>query len=147
MAAAVNLNGVWVLNLKKSESIDDVLAAQGVGWAKRKIIAGLAVTETLTITADKVTMAKETSVKNTNESFPLNTPHDVDDDILGPITVNAKSENGDKQLVVEMKGKDGSQTVSTRTLSDDGKMITYTVSFTDSKGKVTKATRYFDRKT
>jgi len=145
-ANTTTLNGTWVLNQKKSDSIDDVLAAQGVGWAKRKIISGLAVTETVAIMADKVTMAKETSVKNTNESFLLNTPQDVDDDILGPITVQAKSENSDKKLVMEMKGKDGSLTTTTRSLSDDGKLVTMVVSFTDAKGKNTSSTRYFDRK-
>jgi len=30
-------NGTWVLNQAKSDSTDELLTAQGVGWIKRKV--------------------------------------------------------------------------------------------------------------
>tara|TARA_R110002050_G_scaffold139166_2_gene263222 strand:+ start:979 stop:1242 length:264 start_codon:yes stop_codon:yes gene_type:complete len=52
--ANLTLEGKWDLDYSNSDSPSDLLAAQGVGWATRKIISGLQILETLTITGSEV---------------------------------------------------------------------------------------------
>ncbi|MEO0601167.1 MAG: hypothetical protein AAF211_07010, partial [Myxococcota bacterium] len=37
----VDFSGTWALDKKASDSLDDILKAQGVSWFKRKAVGGL----------------------------------------------------------------------------------------------------------
>uniref|UniRef100_A0A6B2LQJ0 Lipocalin/cytosolic fatty-acid binding domain-containing protein n=1 Tax=Arcella intermedia TaxID=1963864 RepID=A0A6B2LQJ0_9EUKA len=136
------MTGSWVLDLKGSDSVDDILSAQGVGWAKRKIVTSLNVTDTIGVAGDKVTIAKETSVKSFSEVFTVGVEEDVEDDIAGKakrlVTVTPE------KIVVELKGSDGNKVVNTRFLQ--GNRLVLDILFTDAKGKTINKKRYFDKK-
>eukprot|EP01123_Difflugia_compressa_P011446 TRINITY_DN4564_c0_g1_i1.p1 TRINITY_DN4564_c0_g1~~TRINITY_DN4564_c0_g1_i1.p1 ORF type:complete len:145 (+),score=35.51 TRINITY_DN4564_c0_g1_i1:27-461(+) len=139
------LNGTWELDLKASEPIDEILEAQGVGWAKRKVISGLAITETITITPNNVTINKQTSVKNVRDELPLNTEQEVDDDVAGKVKQIVTADGG--KLKIHLKSIKGStEVVNTRSLLDDGRVL-LEIHFTDKdKGKELIRKRYYNRK-
>jgi hypothetical protein len=147
MAASGNgLAGTWVLDKNASESIEDLLSAQGVGWAKRKVISKLQITEILEFADDmsSVTMKKETSVKNTEEKLSLDKTEQVEDDVLGSVEqhVFLENEEGKPILVISLRGASG-ETVNRRIV--DGNKLTIHSKFTTPKGKVVECTRIFNR--
>eukprot|EP00008_Paramoeba_atlantica_P002947 CAMPEP_0201486594 /NCGR_PEP_ID=MMETSP0151_2-20130828/10659_1 /ASSEMBLY_ACC=CAM_ASM_000257 /TAXON_ID=200890 /ORGANISM="Paramoeba atlantica, Strain 621/1 / CCAP 1560/9" /LENGTH=144 /DNA_ID=CAMNT_0047871323 /DNA_START=109 /DNA_END=543 /DNA_ORIENTATION=- len=143
---ASDLNGIWELDYNRSDSPEAVLVAQGVGWATRKVVCGLNITETLTISEKEVKMEKATKVKNTCEILKLHESEEVDDTFVGRVVQTVTvSENGGK-IVINLDGKDGAKTVTTRSLIEDNKTMKLNVSYTDKKGKNTEITRYFTRK-
>ena len=143
--AVSTLEGVWELDWNRSESPDAVLSAQGVGYVSRKVICGLNITETLTITDTEVKMEKVTKVKNTSDSLKLGAKETITDDVLGEVTQSVTVDPSKTKIVIEMVGASGT-TVNTRTLSADGKEMVFVTAFTDKKGKEVHATRYFTRK-
>jgi hypothetical protein len=138
------LEGVWELDWKRSDSPDAVLSAQGVGYVTRKIICGLNITETLTISETEVKMEKATKVKNTCDVLKIGAKEAITDDVLGNVTQSVTVDEEKTKIVIELVGDSGT-TTNTRTLSADGKEMVFVSSFTDKNGKEVRATRYFTR--
>eukprot|EP00300_Choanocystis_sp_HF-7_P030053 c38803_g1_i1.p1 GENE.c38803_g1_i1~~c38803_g1_i1.p1 ORF type:complete len:146 (+),score=15.16 c38803_g1_i1:575-1012(+) len=68
---APNLSGKWNLDLTKSEDPDKILTLQGMGWAKRKIVASLSATVDITQEADKIRLVLTTSLKGEDQTFTI----------------------------------------------------------------------------
>ncbi|RPA81351.1 hypothetical protein BJ508DRAFT_361927 [Ascobolus immersus RN42] len=92
-----DLSGTWVMNKTLSDSVDEILSLQGVGWILRKTITSA----TVTLTAKHITNAEGVEeinidqtltggIKGTTENRVLDwTPREHTDYIFG--TVSSKS--------------------------------------------------------
>eukprot|EP00010_Vexillifera_abyssalis_P007944 CAMPEP_0201544774 /NCGR_PEP_ID=MMETSP0173_2-20130828/1390_1 /ASSEMBLY_ACC=CAM_ASM_000268 /TAXON_ID=218659 /ORGANISM="Vexillifera sp., Strain DIVA3 564/2" /LENGTH=145 /DNA_ID=CAMNT_0047953013 /DNA_START=26 /DNA_END=463 /DNA_ORIENTATION=- len=138
------LAGSWELDAANSESLENLLSAQGVGWMKRKVITKLHITEILEFRDDSVVMKKETSVKNTEETLPLDKEEIIEDEILGKVKQLATTDG--KKLTITLTANDGSGACTKNVRSVEGDVLTIYSKFVDKKGKVTECTRKFNRK-
>ena len=94
--------GTWELDKAKSESSEEILTAQGIGWAKRKIINNSGVTMTISEADGKVHIKQETTFTTNDNVWELG----VEKDIENPIVGKGKGQlnvDGDK-LVLHMDG-------------------------------------------
>jgi hypothetical protein len=127
---ALTLAGIWNLDYQRSDSPEAILAAQGIGWATRKVICSLQILETITITEFEVTIAKETKFKNTSDTMKIGFSQEVEDGILGPVTLQLHINRDKSEIIIELLSPNGGKTVITRSLIEEGKVMKGHVSYT-----------------
>lgn len=141
---AADLSGTWQLDRKASDSPEELLQAQGVGFMKRKAAAGLDVTQNITQEGDQLTIQTVTSANTKTDTI------EVDGE-----TRSVQGKRGTAKVRHEWRGevlvttstmpmKDGEgQIVTQRSLSDDGKTLTQRIELTRPDGSKVSLNRIF----
>lgn len=141
---AADFSGTWVLDLKASDSLDELLKAQGVSWMKRKAIAGLKVTQTVSQTDNQVTIETSSSRGNRSQTLQVDgETREVEQD-RGTAQVRHEWRGDDLQSTSELP-KDGGVLTSVRSLSEDGKTLTQSLILKKSDGSTIEVARIFRR--
>ncbi|MBX2798067.1 MAG: hypothetical protein KTR31_10370 [Myxococcales bacterium] len=141
---AADFSGRWTLDLAASDSLDELLEAQGVGWVKRKAVAKMAVTQTITQTTDEVTVKVVSRYKEELSTLRVDgQPRTVSD------------ERGQARVIHEWQGEhlvttstrqlgDGASTLTVhRSLSADGTTLTQRLTWQSPDGTRIVADRVF----
>mmetsp|Transcript_1683 Transcript_1683/g.2287 ORF Transcript_1683/g.2287 Transcript_1683/m.2287 type:complete len:138 (-) Transcript_1683:36-449(-) len=128
--------GVWELDKNKSDSSEEILVAQDVGWAKRKIINNSGVTMTITGSGAKCNIKQETTFTTNENSWELGVEREIDNPIIGKAKATMTVEGEKLHLI--MNGEKG-PTIVDRWV-EGGEMINMTT-FGEIKMK-----RYFVKK-
>jgi hypothetical protein len=71
LAANPDFSGSWSLDLAASDSVDPILAAQGVGWAERQAAKSLTATQHIRQSTSTLTIDIESAVIDKTEVLPL----------------------------------------------------------------------------
>jgi len=146
--------GKWVLDEKLSESSEEILAAQGIGWAKRKLMNFLSVTQDIVIRPDEIDIEFITKLKQRKETMKLDgskatKPHDE----FGQVEVSCywSEKDGELTLVLVMEadhpGTGHGKTTLERKIIDEGKRMIQVMSFQSDDGKlnISGVKRYFNK--
>eukprot|EP00027_Filamoeba_sp_ATCC50430_P005284 CAMPEP_0168554794 /NCGR_PEP_ID=MMETSP0413-20121227/7977_1 /TAXON_ID=136452 /ORGANISM="Filamoeba nolandi, Strain NC-AS-23-1" /LENGTH=155 /DNA_ID=CAMNT_0008585573 /DNA_START=24 /DNA_END=491 /DNA_ORIENTATION=- len=154
MAASNDKNaftGTWVLDSKRSQSLDEVLKAQGVGLIKRKAIDNSKITQKLSVNADASELALEfhSTFKTKTDTIKLDgSPAQDQNDDGEAVTRKAfwKEENGEIHLVVDSANEVKGNSISVvRRVIEDGKTLEQNIIFKGKDGKELSAKRYFTK--
>jgi len=146
-AGAADLGGTWQLDRSASDSPDELLQAQGVGWLKRKAAAGMSVTLIIThLGDDKVKIETVSSARTKTDTLEIDGEvRDVEGERgTAKVRHEWKGEVLVTTAVMSMKNGEGT-VVSSRSVSDDGKTLTQRVELTRPDGTQAKFTRVFRR--
>lgn len=143
----VDFSGTWALDKRASDSIDDILKAQGVSWFKRKAVGGLSVTQRVVQKGTLLDVVIESSVKTQAHQWVVDgEPHTRTLDDGREATSTHRFEGG--ALVTTTTGLsvggDAYTLVSRRSLADEGQTTRLDLACTID-GSTTKATRVFRR--
>jgi hypothetical protein len=134
--------GSWILDESKSESLGPILEAQGVGWAKRKVIENLSQTNSFSVDGDKVTIKVTTKLSNKESTFVLGADFvDVEEDVTGLMAKRKAYLDGDK-LVLVSKNENG-EVVLTRSI--EGNVLKAVAVLTKPDGSTITTTRHFNK--
>eukprot|EP00755_Sulcionema_specki_P022215 Sspe_Gene.75983::Locus_47473_Transcript_1_1_Confidence_1.000_Length_3481::g.75983::m.75983 len=108
-------SGTWNLDLKASESPDNVLKALGVPWAIRKFLCGLKVAHTVEHQRDRIKVTKKSSAGEEKEDFTLDGKfRDLPGGDGVPIPMSASTDpDGAVRITKIIKGK-GPKSVDVR---------------------------------
>mmetsp|Transcript_32723 Transcript_32723/g.51151 ORF Transcript_32723/g.51151 Transcript_32723/m.51151 type:complete len:138 (-) Transcript_32723:42-455(-) len=128
--------GTWELDKAKSEDADAILTAQGVGWAKRKVICNSSATMHVKDVDGKVHIKVETTFTTNDVTWELGVERDTENPIVGKCKATLDVE-GDKLKLV-FKGDAGTTTILRWV---EGDVMIYETSFGEHKHK-----RYYNKK-
>ena len=129
-AAKPNFSGAWVLDLKASTSLDQLMTQIGAGFLDRKYASHVRLRATLQQSADVLTIAARGPGFALDETLYLDGRNDPSGlQILGATSVNTKTvwSKHNKKIVEThhirtKQGKDGELTIK-RNLTDQGQTI------------------------
>ena len=144
-----DFSGVWVLNLKKSESVDAILKAQGRSWPERKVADSISVTQTIEQGEDIMTVHISSSVTNRTDRLKLDgSTETVKTERMGTVqTRTLWSEDGQTLTsITTMTLPDGSKADmhAIRHLTPEGH-LRQDLELHLANGKVLRAKRHLDK--
>ena len=124
-AFAGDVQGTWVVDLEASDSLDPLLEAQGVSWAKRKLANSVEVTQTYVRKGAQVTLDVKSPVGTRTETLTTDGKLRSVTTELGKMQV---SHRWDGEVLVTKQVREtkaGQLTVTVRReVSADGKTMT-----------------------
>lgn len=144
-----DFTGTWELDLEASDSMEEILKAQGRSWAERKAAGNMSVTQRITQTKDQMTIAIDSVANKSTEVLRLDgTAETKETPKMGTVQTHT-SWDGDSVLVtvVDMKLSDGDPAtmVMRRQLRDQGKTMVMQIEMRLKDGKVLSANRILRR--
>jgi len=142
-----DFTGRWQLDRQASDSVEPILAAQGIGWFKRKVVAGLAMTQHIEQRGDTIDVVIETTYKTRSQRWIADgkpRPVDIDD---GNKAVSAHRFAQGSLVTVTTGTSEGGEAYtlrSTRSLLDGGQTMQVVLACTIGDDTL-RATRVFRR--
>ena len=144
---APNISGKWLMDTTKSESPEDILRLQGMGWAKRKIAGSIQPTLELTQESDKLRLVLISSLKNEDQTVEVG--GDWKKIKIDDIDTDAKAYIDGEALVSEHKFDNGDGHKAHRTirrwLESDGKVLIQETHIKLDNGEEAKCKRVFNK--
>jgi hypothetical protein len=147
---ATNFTGTWVLDRAASESMDEMMTAEGLSSLERKLYSRLAETLAIEQTPTEVIIKTTTSiVTDTQNLITDGSPHTREVFRIGQVTSRTNWDADGKTLVTEteLTAGDGSPAHGTvrRSLEDKGASLIQVLSLELADHKVIKARRVYRR--
>ncbi|RKO87253.1 hypothetical protein BDK51DRAFT_37042 [Blyttiomyces helicus] len=122
----MNFEGLWTFDTSRSDDYTDVLAAQGVSWVVRKVIAGLQLTYDVSIFTgpDGVEHIESINAKGAKQVFALDGVERQDtDQLFGVISCMAERDVEGRVRVFAKSAKNGWKNSATWTLESPTVMV------------------------
>ncbi|MDX2271863.1 MAG: hypothetical protein NW237_07920 [Cyanobacteriota bacterium] len=143
-----NFSGVWQLDLKASDSIDEIMKVQGFSGIERNFAAKMAVTQTITQTDQVVTITIKNPANTTTEELKLDgSEENKSTPRMGEVTTRSFWDPSGTALITEldMTTKDGApaELIIRRYLEDNGNTMVQAMELKLAQGDVLKANRVF----
>lgn len=147
----IDLSGVWVLDRSASESMDAMMAAEGISAIERRVYSHLGVTLKIRQTPGMVTINMITSVLSELEELKTDgSPQDREVFHVGKVTCKTTWADGGHALVTvtDLKAGDGkpAQGIVHRSLEDNGNTLVQQLSLVLSDGTTIPVKRIYRRK-
>lgn len=144
-AAKADFSGTWKLDLAASDSLDEMLAAQGASWVERKAAGSVVVTQKVTPAPDGFEVCVETPVKNKCNPVRIGGGWEEKESEKGKVRSRTDWSADGKAVVTisEITLPDGkaARLDVTRTLEDGGKTTVQVIELKIKDGKAYKARR------
>jgi hypothetical protein len=143
-----NFSGTWMLDPKASDSVDEILKAQGANFIERQGAKGAKITQQIQQDASQMTITVKSPVKTTTEVLKLDgTPMVSQTDRLGNVKTKTTWGTDNTTLISVVEPTEADAKFKTlklsRTLQDQGKTMNQLIEMTLKDGKVLKANRVF----
>ena len=147
----VDLSGVWVLDKGASESMDAMMAAEGISTLERRVYAHLGVTLKIHQTPALVTINMITSVITELEELKTDgSPQPREVFHVGKVTTRTTWADGGRSLrtVTDLKAGDGTpaQGIVNRSLEDNGQTLVQQLTLVLQDGTTIPVKRVYRRK-
>mmetsp|Transcript_5843 Transcript_5843/g.9636 ORF Transcript_5843/g.9636 Transcript_5843/m.9636 type:complete len:155 (+) Transcript_5843:34-498(+) len=145
----LNLNGVYAVN-PKSESLEEVMKLQGMGWATRKLGAKVANTMILTIehTPEKMVQTYSAAVKTKVVQVDLtaNEKEVVDPDLNAKVIMTVTFEDDGKKMVIKtVCPKKFERVVTWERVDDNNVHSVINYALLDGSKQQVKVNRYYTK--
>lgn len=142
---AAGLSGTWVLDPSRSDPVDALLKAQGVGLMQRTLAARASITQTVVQQDDTVTVTVSAVGNTKTNTLVADGVVRVESTEKGTAQVRSTWE-GDALVTVVVPG-DGSGTLTARRwVSSDGATLTQRLLFVAKDGRRIEVDRVFKRR-
>ena len=144
-----DFSGTFKLDLKASDSLDEMLKAQGASWVERKAAGAVVVTQTVRHRGDVIEIQAKSSFKTSKETIRIGAGWEERETELGKGRARTDWDADGKTLVtrVEVKPKKGDAAEFTirRSLADEGQTTVQALELRAKDGKTYKARRILRR--
>jgi hypothetical protein len=144
-----DFSGTFKLDLKASDSLDEMLKAQGASWVERKAAGSVVVTQVVRHRGDVLEIEAKSSVKSRKQTIRIGAGWEEQETEMGKGRARTDWDADGKTLVtrVEVKSKKGESGEMTmrRSLADEGQTTVQALELRGKDGKTYKARRILRR--
>ena len=144
-AGKTDFTGTWKLDLAASDSLDEMLAAQGASWVERKAAGSIVVTQKVAHRPEGIEVCVESSFKHACNLVKIGAGWEEKSGDKGKAKSRTDWSPDGKAVITtsEISLQDGksAQLVVTRTLEDEGKTTVQLIELKIKDGKSCKARR------
>jgi len=144
-----DFSGTFKLDLKSSDSLDEMLKAQGASWLERKLAGSTVVTQTVRHRGDTLEIQAKSSLRTSKDTIRIGAGWEERETEMGRGRARTDWDADGRTLVtrVEVKPKKGDPAAFTirRSLADDGQTTVQALELRTKDGKAYKARRILRR--
>jgi hypothetical protein len=144
-----DFSGTFKLDLKASDSLDELLKAHGASWVERKAAASVVVTQIVRHRGDTIEIEAKSSLKSRKQTIRIGAGWEEQETEMGKGRARTDWAADGTTLVtrVEVKSKKGEtgDLVMRRSLADAGQTTVQAIELRGKDGKLYKARRLLRR--
>ena len=144
-----DFSGTFKLDLKASDSLDELLKAQGASWVERKAAGSTVVTQIVRHRGDVVEIQVKSSLRSRKETIRIGAGWEERETDMGKGRARTDWDADGKTLVtrMEVKSKKGEtgEMIMRRSLADEGQTTVQALELRGKDGKTYKARRILRR--
>jgi hypothetical protein len=144
-----DFSGSFEIDLKASDSFDELLKAQGASWLERKAAGSITVMQIVRHQGDALEVTVRSSVGTRKDAVRIGSGWEVRDTEHGKVRTRTDWTPDGQSLVtrseVKLKGDRKAELLVTRSLTDGGKTTVQAMELRIADGKTYKARRILHR--